>query len=315
MIPTVAQVYTATRSVLGDDQQAAGQVFTDAILQPKYIAAYAELFRAMQGGQNPRIRQEAYFNVPINTGYLDPATAGIDSLGEIETIEERGGLTSWAVSNVVASAGTALVTSAATTLVTGNQAVLYGVGGITEDINGIWTVTALSPTSTQLNGSTATGTYTSGGVLSYSAEEFLTMSPVQRIDWVDRTPTSAFLCYAWERDIIRFPPADNIRQVRITYSLSGDAPTTTTASTGIDDALDFLMYRIAGLAAESKGMLTRAAIYNLRACGPKWESESIPGGLLGQLLSSGVRNAQRLPPSQRRPPAFGWNRRRRWLVW
>lgn len=315
MIPLVSQVYTATRSVLGDDQLSAGQVFTDTILQPKYTAAYAELFRALQGSSNPRVNQEAYYNVPINTGYLDPATAGISSLGEITLIEERGSVTSWAISNVVAGSALATVTSAATTLATGQQAVVYGVGGLTSDVNGIWTVTVNSSTSTQLNGCTATGTYTSGGTLSYSAEEFTEMTPQGRIDWTDQSPTAAFLVYAWERDIIRFPPASGIRQLRITYTLSGDAPTATTASTGIDDCLDYLMYRIAGLAAESKGMLTRAAIYNMRAVGPRWDSEGIPGGLLAQLLASGVRNLQRLPPSQRRPPPFGYNRRKRWMAW
>ena len=315
MIPLVSEVYDATRSVLGDDQVAGGEVFTDGLLQPKYTAAYAELFRAMQGAQNPRIRQEAYYNVPALTGYIDPATMGVTSLGEIEALEERGNVTSWAISGVTPGSGVATVTSAATTLASGNQAVVYGVGGVSDDINGIWTVTVNSATSTQLNGCTASGTYTSGGVLSYSTEEFLAMTPQQRLDWVDRAPTSNFLIYAWERDIIRVPPSSAIRQIRLTYTLSGDAPTATTASTGIDDCLDFLMYRIAGLAAESKGMLDRAVTYNLRACGPRWDNEGVAGGLLGQLLTAGIRNLQRLPPAQRRSPGFGYPRRKRWMAW
>lgn len=315
MIPLVSQVYSATRSVLGDTQTAAGEVFTDSLLEPHYVTAYAELFRALIGSQNPRVRQETYYDVPAYTGYLDPATAGIPNLGELETIEERGDVTEWAISNAVPGSAICTITSAATTLATGNQAIVYGVVGITDDINGAWTVTANSSTSTQLNGCTATGTYTSGGVLSYSAEEFIELAPAERIDWTDRAPVSAFLTYAWERDIIRFPPADNVRQIRVTYLLSGNAPTTTTASVGIDDSLDFLKYRIAGMAGPSKGMLQRAQIYTALAVGPKWDSENVPGGILQQLLNSGVRNLQRLPPRLRRPPAFGGNRRKRWMVW
>lgn len=312
MIPLVSQVYSATRSVLGDETI---QVYTNAILEPKYTFAYAELFRALENAQNPRVRQEAYYNVPINTGYLDPATAGITSLGEIESIEERGGITAWAVSGVTTGAATATVTSAATTLSTGGQVVLYGVGGISYDINGQWTVTANSTTSTTLNGCTATGTYTSGGVLCASTEMFTEMGARQRISWEDQTPTQAFQVYAWERDIIRFPPCSMVRQLRIVYQLSGEAPTTTTDSTGIDDCLGYLMYRIAALAAESKGMADRAATYNMRACGPKWDSDAEPGGLLGQFLLGGVRNLQRLPPSLRQPPPFHTRRSRRGWAW
>jgi hypothetical protein len=161
----------------------------------------------------------------------------------------------------------------------------------------------------------ATGTYTSGGVLSYSTEQFMSMSPQQDIEWLDRTPTSAFLVYEWETDVIRVPPCQSVRQIRITYTLSGSAPTATTASTGVDDSLDFFKYRVAGLAGPSKGMLVRAQQYNFIAVGPRWESEAQPGGILQQLLITGVRNLQRLPPSQRRSPPFGPNRRRRWAAW
>ncbi len=312
MIPTVGQVYDATRSVLGDERI---NVFTNTLLEPKWTAAYAELFRAMQGAQNPAIRQEVYYIVPANTGYLAPVTAGIDSLGEIESIEERGGVTAWTITAVTPATSTCTLTTAATTLATGNQVTVATVGGISYDVNGLWTVTVNSTISTTLNGCAATGTYTSGGVLAYSTEQFLEMTPQQRVTFIDPSPQSAFLYYAWERDIIRFQPLSAARQLRITYTMSGNAPTTTTASIGIDDSLDFLMYRVAGLAAESKGMLTRAQLYNARACGPRWDSEGVAGGLLGQLLTPGIRNMQRLPPPQRRSAPFGRSRSRRTLVW
>lgn len=316
MIPTVQEVYNAARSVLGDDQVSGGEVFTNTILQPKYQFAYSELFRAMQSAQNPRIIQETYYDVPINTSYLDPATAGIENLGEVISVEERGGVTAWAISNVVPGTAVCTVTSAATTLATGNQAIVYGVAGVSDDVNGAWTVTVNSTTSTRLNGCAATGTYTAAtGVLSTSNEMFRNVSPVQHIEFTDQSPQSEFLVYSWEGDVFRFPPCSGVRQLRITYSLSGEAPTSTSARVRIDDCLGFLMYRIAGLAASSKGMTQRAQMYNALAVGPKWDVDNTSGGLLEQLLLSGIRNLQRLPPGLRQPPAFGGNRRRRWGVW
>ncbi len=315
MRPTVQQVYDAARSVLGDTQTAGGEVYTNTILQPKYQYAYSELFRAMQSAQNPRVTQETYYDVPIYTSYLDPSTANIENLGEVITLEERGGVSAWAISNAVPGSGICTVTSAATTLATGNQAIVYGVVGVSDDINGAWTVTVNSTTSTQLNGCVATGTYTSGGVLSTSNEMFQVVTPVQHIEWTDQSVQSAFLVYSWEGDVFRFPPCSGVRQLRITYALSGDAPTTTSARVQIDDSLGFLMYRIAGLAASSKGMVQRAQEYNMKAVGPRWDSDNSEGGLLLQLLITGIRNKQRLPPQLRQPPAFGWNRRRKWEAW
>lgn len=316
MLPTLAQVYSAARSVLGDDQVAGGEVFTDQILQPKYQFAYSEMFRAMGQAQNPRITQEVYYDVPINTSYLDPATAGIENLGEVILVEERGGVTEWAISNVVPGTAVCTVTSSATTLATSNQAIVYGVAGVSDDVNGAWTVTVNSSTSTQLNGCTATGTYTAAtGVLSTSNELFHNVSPIRHIEFTDQSPQAEFLVYSFEGDVFRFPPCSGVRQLRITYALSGDAPTSTSARVRVDDCLGFLMYRIAGLAASSKGMVQRAQQYNGIAVGPRWDVDNTEGGLLEQLLLGSIRNLQRLPPGLRQPPAFGGNRRRRGMVW
>jgi hypothetical protein len=312
MIPLVSQIYSATRSILGDDQVTGGEVFTDLILQPKYQFAYAELYRALQNAQSPFIQREAYFNVPANTGVLLPATAGIENLGQPTLVEERGGVTAWNVSVVTPGAGFATIVTTANTLATGNQPVIYGVVGITEDINDIWTVTVTNSTTFTANGCAAIGTYVSGGIVSISSEAFTEMTPQSRIDSIV-SPGSAFQRYSWENGRFRFPPCSTIRQLRITYRLSGNAPTTTTASTGIDDCLTFLAYRTAGLAAPSKGMLVRGKQYTEMAVGPFWEQRGEAGGILGQMLDASVRNLQRLPPSQRRSPPF--RSRRRAMAW
>ncbi len=316
-IPLVGDIYTAVRAILGDTKLAAGEVYLDTILQPHYQFAYSELFRALQSAQSPRVRQENYYNVPPDTGYLNPATAFITNLGELESVEERGSITSWAVSSFTPGAGLATVgTSTPTTLAAGNQAVLFGLTGVTDDANGIWTVTPNNSTSIKLDGCVATvsGTPT-GGTLSFSNEVFLPMTPQNRIDWVASAPTSTFKYYAWEGDVLRFPPASGVIQLRIVYTVSGNAPIVTTYSTGIDDCLGFLSYRVAGLASLSRGMVQRADAYRNMSVGPNWESSQMPGGILQQLLLPSIRNQQRLPPSQRRPPPFGHTRRNRGLIW
>jgi hypothetical protein len=312
-IPLVADIYSGVRSVLGDTKTAAGEVFVDSLLAPHFQTAYAELFRTLQAASSPLIEQDAYFDVPAFTGYLKPSTIGITSLGNIQSIFERGNITSWAISAVTPGAGICTVISAPTSLITGNQAVIFGVNGISVDINDVWTVTVNSTVSTQLNGCAATGTYTSGGTLSFSAEKFLEMIPQTDIDWSNQAPTNAFQVYAFEKGIIRVPPCNAVRQIKVVYRMSGEAPLVTTASVGIDDSLDFLKYRVAGMVGPSKGMLQRAQIYTRLAVGANWETMQVPGGILSQLVMNGVRNLQRLPPLLRRPPA--WRDHRRRLVW
>ncbi len=320
MIPTVANVYTAARGVLGDTQVSAGTVFVDSILQPHYQAAYAELYRALNNVQSLLLQREAYWNMPPNTGYLNPATAGISNLGQPVLVEERGSVTTWAISAITPSPSTAIatVTSAVNTLSTGSQPVVFGVGGITDDINDIWTVTVLSPTQFTLNGCTAFGTYTaSTGSVSVGTENFAECKPRGRIQNIPNTPGQVFGVYAWEFGRFRFPPCSVLRQLRITYKLSGSAPTITTASVGIDDCETFLAYRTAALAGRSKGMAQRAQAYTITAVGPQWESEGLAGGLLGQMLDGAVRDLQRLPGEDLRAEPYGGNgqlRRNQWIL-
>ncbi len=313
-IPLVSSIYSATRSVLGDTATAAGQVYKDDILQSRYQFAFAELYMALKNVQSQSLRREAIYNVPPNTGYLKPATANIANLGALESIEERGSISAWAISGVTPGAAVATITNAASTLSTGQMVAVYGVGGITDDINDQWAVEVVSTTSTKLNGCTATGTYTAAtGTLTYSSEEFAFLIPVPRITFVDSAPQNTFANYAYETDVIRFRPCGAVRQLRITYWLSGNAPTATTASVGIDNCLPFLSYRIAGLAAEARGMLDRASIYNNHALGPLYDSQGVVGGILGQMLDAAVQDLQRLPSSQRRsPPYGGTNYERNW---
>jgi hypothetical protein len=294
-------VYSAVRAHLSDDEIAAGQVFTDAKIQPFYKAAYSVLFRAMQNWQNPRVRREWFYNLPANTSVLAPATAGISNMGEIESIEERGIDSSFSVVNAVPGSGLLTITSDPHSFSTGDQVVVTGVGGISDDINGIWTITVSNGTTFTLNGCTATGTYTSGGVASKSAEEFSELDQKDRIESVE-APSDELGEFAWMGDVIRFRPCSKQRQLRIVFTLSGNAPTSTTASVGIDDSLDFLAAYTAYLAALAKGKRTTAMAMKELSIG--YPQDGGYGGLLGQFLEAGVlalQNQQWVRPPFRDP--------------
>ncbi len=307
MIPNVQNVFDAARSTLGDDQIPGGEVFTNSLLAPHLAVSYAELFRALVNVQSALIQREAYWNVPINTGVVVPATMGIANMEIPLLVEERGSVTAWAVSNAVPGAGLVTITTAPNTLAAGDQPVIYGIQGLTDDINDVWACTPSSPTVFTANGATATGTYTSGGVVSISAEQFQEVFARDRLTVQAQAPGQSFGIYAWEFGKFRFPPCSVVRQIRVTYKLSGNAPTATTASVGIDDSLTFLNYRTAGLAARSKGMRDRAAAMTLTAVGPNWESGGFAGGILGQMLDAQVRELQNLDTDQRRSPGYGGN--------
>lgn len=306
MIPTVQNIYDAARGTLGDNQIVGGVVFKNEILAPHLAVAYSELFCALQNTQSSLIQREAYFNLPADTGVLLPATMGVSNLGAPLIVEERGGMTSWAVSNAVPGSGLCTITTAPNTLAAGDQPVIFGIAGLTDDINDIYSVTPASSTVFTANGATATGTYTAAtGVVSISVEQFQEVSARDRLTVQAQAPGQSFGIYAWEFGKFRFPPCSVVRQLRITYKLSGNAPTAATASVGIDDSLSFLNYRTAGLAARSKGMAARAAAMTLTAVGPNWESQGFAGGILGQMLDVQIRELQNLDTNQRRSPGYG----------
>src|SRR5690348_1451 len=141
MIPTVQQVYTAAAAELGDEAQSR---WSNALLQPRYVLAYSDLFRALQLGQSPRIRRECYYNVPANTSYIDPATAGMVNVGEIESIEERGSLQTVAITGALPATpatGSCQLMVTGHPFTTGQEVTTNGITGLTDDVNDIFTIT------------------------------------------------------------------------------------------------------------------------------------------------------------------------------
>lgn len=297
MIPTMTNCLDAARFYLGDDQTSGGEVFTNTVLTQPFNMAYRELFRTLEGLAIPRVQRSAYYNLPAFTSFLSPATANIADMGEVQILEERGGVTSVAISNAVAGAGFVTITTATHSYTTGDSIVIFGVGGMT-GVAGIWGVTVVDATNFKLNGAVGVGAYTSGGTASKSGEQFTeVVGPRRLVDSVGQV--GALGIYDWYEDSFHFPVCNAIRELRITYISSAATIAAVGDTTGVDDSLDFLAIRTAGLAASSRGARDRAAELNLMAIGPSGQADG-SGGILRELVVTAVRALQANPVQ--RPP-------------
>jgi len=296
MIPTVANVMDAARSHLGDTEIAGGQLWTNAALQTFLNQAYGEMLRAFAQSSIARIYRRSYYNLPANTSYLAPATASITNFGEPAV---HSGVAERAVRNTSTVTGAALgagfvdlTTAAPHAFVAGQIVVVFGVAGLSDDVNDLWSVEVPGATIVRLLGSVATGAWTSGGTVSDSAEEFVDLDAVATIDSWPNAPVAALGRYAWLGDAFRFWPAATVRQIRLTYSLSANAPST--GSLAVDDSRDFLAARAAALAAGSGGARGRAGELNILAMGnPGGLVGEASAGAIGELVRLGVKTMQR----------------------
>ena len=279
MIPTRADVTKLVLSLLGDTQVSTGSIYTSAFQAPHLNSAYQEIFTKLDNIGGTRVQREGYFLLPSYTGAFYPSVAGLSNFGAPVEIRERGTATGYAISAATpnAAAGTCALTVAAlpSTVVTGTQVEIYGAVGLSDVVNDQWIITVNSPTSIVLNGCAATGTWSSGGYVVYSTEQW--SDPLVGRDDTDNFPTSAvssLAMFCWQRGIMKFPFVNAARELRIRYQLSGSLPVVaspvTSDSMGIDDSLNFLAHRTAQLCAASKGrpgaaMFTQQADYHLQA--------------------------------------------------
>jgi hypothetical protein len=264
MIPQRLDVTALVLQLLGDTSTTGGGIFTSAFQAPFLNASFQELVSRLSAASGDKVQKEAYYVLPSNTGALAPVTAGLSNFGFPEEIRERSITGTYAISAVTPnspSAGLCTVTlsqALPSSVTSGALLEVYGVVGISEDINSQWSVTVNSPTSIVLNGCTATGTYVSGGTVVFSSIDW--SDPLDVHDTTDLFPltvSSALGMYSWQRSMLRFPPCATSRELKITFNLSGSLPVisspVTTDSMVIDDSLNFLAHRTAQLCAASKG--------------------------------------------------------------
>ncbi len=310
--PTVSIVNDHARALLADTYNG-GEIFDDGTLAPFVAQAIRELFRVLRGAQDPFVLVQGYFLLPADTSVVDPATAGIYNLSELEFIEWTPGPPITAVTGctiVLTGAGApyATVTAPGHGLTIGlfPNICTYGIGGfdLFNSPNGTWTGSIIDANTIRLNGCTATGTYVAGTgfILSVSGvNQFVTMDPEDMIRNITSIPGDALqtdTTYVWEGGLLRFYPASSARLLRITYRTSGVVDLASNSVIPMDDSLDYLATRAAGLAALSRGAQERGAALAAEALGPTLQADG-SGGILGTMLRASIRNLQRI--AYRRP--------------
>lgn len=323
MIPTRAQVESKIRELLGDTEVSGGQIYTNALLDPSIQSAYACLFRVMARHSLPLPIRQSYYNLPAYTSYLLPSSMGISNFGEpasVNPVSERAPHNS---ASVTAGALTtsppylSLTTSAPHSFTAGQRTLVYGLAGFSDEVNDEWTIDVPDVTHVRLMGAQPSGAWTSGGTITDSAETFSALTPYSSLLTLPArtTPAATLGAFAWQGDAFRFPPCSSIRQLRLGYTLSGQAPAS--GSMGVDDALDFLATYAGAVSSLGRtgGGNSTAALFTMAVGNPAGDDGGADAGYLGSLIRPMVRGLQfnRYQPQRYRPkrntgphPAVFW---------
>jgi len=285
-------------SILGDPSQ---QIFDDTVLPHPFGTAFRDLYRLMQKLNLQRAQREVYYTLPAYTNILVPSQAAINDMGDPVKLWERGTLSSASVSGVSDTTPIVVTVGAGHPFATNDEVVIDGVLGPTGRVNGKWFVT-VGGNNLTLNGSIAAGTYSPGGTATKSSEDFSEMASRAELPQTD--PTGQLNYWKWEEDVLWFRPSIEARQLLIEYESSGDAPTS--GVIGIDDSLDYLAYRTAGLAGPMRGRTERGNQATVIAVGPSGRANGRAGllhDLIAPMLQEKQKRAKRpLPFRPRRNP-------------
>lgn len=299
MIPTLANVYAGVRAAIGDTEVPQGQVWTDTKLQEHVSVAYRLLYQYLSLHDEKQLRRPAFFNLPAYQTYLSPDQLGITNLGEPKNVYERTVGQEIVVTGATPTPASFYcdLTVASHAVANGDSVLVYGVGGLSDDVNTEWGVT-VAPTAIRLLGCKATGTWTSGGTITTSTEPW----PIQPMTpWRDpqgftaaATLSGVLGHWAWSNGAFRFPSSSLKRQLMIVYELSGTMPTAPGASMGVDDCANFLVEYATARALAAKGAVGAEAHF-VRATGNAAGEPGAGGeGMLGQLVKRSVKTQQKV---------------------
>lgn len=295
--PVVSDVLSHAAELLGDPDR---DLFDDNVLLPRYGTAYRDIFRLMDKWNLPSVRRVIFYNLSAYRNVLEPVTTGIADMGNPTKLWERGNLTTTTISAASDASPIVLTVADASPFSDNDDATVHGVVGPTGRINGKWFIDVTGNAVT-LNGSLAAGTWSSGGTLTKSSDDFTEMNNPHRLSQQD--PAQFLREWVWRDDVFWFRGSTEERQLKIEYESSGDPPVT--GAIGIDDSLDFLAHRTAALAALSRGMEGRSKDLMFLAVGKTGQPDG-SGGFLHDLMQPMVMEKQK---RHRRPGAFRARRR------
>lgn len=329
MIPTLQQIYDASRDLCQDSEIAGGQRWLNSKLRQYLQASYSDFFAACSIKKIPRTKQKLYFVLEPFTAVMTPAAAAIANCGELADIRER------VISNVddvltitSLSPGTGefALPRADQCLVgtgpvlhgftSGDRVTVWGISGVTDDINDEWMIKVVDDTTFLLMGCTAVligagpwsqGSSTRASVYK-STVDFGDMNLRKDLQGLTMSG-GAMGFYSWRQGKARFAGSSSSLQLELSFYLSGALPAqpvdgvSADASVGIDDSLNYLAYATAARAIQpvNSSMSKEYAVVARGEDGLVGELARAAGAL-GNLLSPMQSTLQRLPVDR---PGYG----------
>ncbi len=212
MIPTPRQVFDGVRGLLGDTATAGGAKFTNAYLRRESFApmSYRDAYRVLQEQNIGKIQRRLHYVLPAYQSVLAPAAANISNFGDPISIREMDFL----AANHKDVTGATVDTNDHYTDLTvtghgradGDVIFVYGVQGLSDDVNASWRATFPDANTIRLLGCEPSGTYTaSTGKIVWSSDAW--SDGLDRVDVRELQSSGGSTAlgtgltrYAWEDD-------------------------------------------------------------------------------------------------------------------
>lgn len=289
-VTTPGTIFSLVRSLLVGNPNDTS-IFSDAALQPYFNLAYPELYQAMELVQTPRVRREFYYLVPAYTSYLQPLAINVVDMDEPEMVQERVSSGSIPIASTGTDSPIIVTTQVPHGLGPNADIAISSVLG-SDAPWGRWFITYIDPLRFSLNGSVSDGNQGQGGMVYKSGNRFCQMVPLDQM--TDRPLSSQLLDYLWEDSVFKFRGATSPVQICVTYWANGNPPQNPATALNIEGCSTYLSYRIAGLAAASKGWWQVANEHKRTALGKNMDADA-SGGLLYLFLQKQVLTSQSTP--------------------
>lgn len=315
-IVSFSDCYDRVRSKLSDDEIAGGQVFTDTMLEPFMVEAWAGFVAAQSKWSIPYTEKESFVYVQPYQDYIDVAQAGLPnpkqlievwSCGEPSLIVELP--QSPAPSNDPITGDVRVVPYDISGFTTGDKVGIYMdprfYGG---GVNDEWAVRVDSPylvllgCRASIKAPADYGTVSPGYVFKASPGSWYPLTPYlldTPADW-DASGERSQL-WKYKGQAIHLSPRSSSEQIlSVIYRISGDSTFVTSDSPVLeDDAANFLVEYLCGVASQSKGQPGYQE-FLMKATGNPQGLITGEGGLIGEYISGKVKEMQVTPQHKAR---------------
>lgn len=269
MIPTASQVCDKIREYLGDTEVVGGQVWTNTRLLTFLSLSHQFLFGELARVNSELLSRDAHYLLQPYQTVFTPAHAKLSSIEEITQIFCRLPSQTVTVTAVATGSDYADLTCASTSgFSDGDSVDAFGFEGIT-GLDGEWMVDVRSGTVLRIIGVSPVGTWSSGGKVVKSAEQWGT--PLEKMisteNW-PTTPSQRPSRWCRQHNGVRIEGCSQEIELKLRVKISAGEISAASDSMGIDGSQ---LFHAAWVACQIAGTKQRGEIVNL--CQPAWMSE------------------------------------------